>query len=94
MCFVFTVSSPSSSPVDPEAAADAAVIDYVTDDSSSFSAELPGKHPHFEHAYIAYSLLSYACIRTATATVFLYLLHSLIIVTCLATLLVILDCLE
>ena len=33
-------------PVDPETD-DALVIDYVTDDTSSFSAELPGKQtPH------------------------------------------------
>ena len=31
------------SPVDPETADDAVVIDYVDDDPSSLSAELPGK---------------------------------------------------
>ena len=35
--------SPLFSPVDPETAADAAVIDYVDDDPSSLSTELPGK---------------------------------------------------
>ena len=43
MCYIFTVSSPSSSLVDPETAADAAVIDYVTDDPPSLSTELLGK---------------------------------------------------
>ena len=45
VCSVFTVSSPSSSPVDIETAVDAAVIDYVDDDPSSLSVELPGKPP-------------------------------------------------
>ena len=35
---------PLFSPVDPETAADAPVIDYV-DDDPSFSPEQPGKHP-------------------------------------------------
>ena len=35
---------PLFSPVDPETDA-APVIDYVDDDTSSFSAELPGKPP-------------------------------------------------
>ena len=37
--------SPLFSPVDPETAADAPVIDYITDDPSSLSVELPGKPP-------------------------------------------------
>ena len=44
VCLVFTVSSPIFfSPIDPETAADAPVIDYVDDDPSSLSAELLGK---------------------------------------------------
>ena len=47
---------PLFSPVDPETDA-APVIDYVDDDTSSFSAELPGK-PSFDHLDIAHSILS------------------------------------
>ena len=47
---------PLFSPVDPETDA-AAVIDYVDDDTSSFSPELPGKPP-FDHPDIAHSILS------------------------------------
>ena len=36
---------PLFSSVDPETAADAPVIDYVDDEPSSLSAELPGKPP-------------------------------------------------
>ena len=36
---------PLFSLVDPETAVDATVIDYVVDDPSSLSAELPGKPP-------------------------------------------------
>ena len=43
VCSVFTVSSPSSSPVDPETGADATEYDYVSDDLYSSAAELPGK---------------------------------------------------
>ena len=46
---------PLFSPVDPETDA-APVIDYVDDDPSSFSAELPGKPP-FDHPDIAHSIL-------------------------------------
>ena len=46
---------------------DAAVIDYVDDDTSSFSAELPGKKTLLEHSDIAHFFPSHACIRTATA---------------------------
>ena len=45
VCSVFIVSSPFSSPVDPETVVDVPVIDYVDDDPSSVSAELPGKPP-------------------------------------------------
>ena len=37
---------PLFSLVDLETAADAPVIDYVDDDTSSLSAELPGEPPH------------------------------------------------
>ena len=52
---------PLFSSVDPVTAADAAVIDYVTDDPSSFSAEHTGKPP-LDHPGIAHPL-SHACIR-------------------------------
>ena len=48
--------------IDPETDA-APVTDYVSDDTSSFSAELPGKQTALEHSDITHSLLSYACIR-------------------------------
>ena len=44
-------------PVDPEAD-DAPVIDYVDNDTSSFSTELPGKQNPLEHFDIAHSILS------------------------------------
>ena len=47
---------PLFSPVDPETDA-APVIDYVVDDTSSFTAELSGKPP-FDHPDIAHSILS------------------------------------
>ena len=50
-------------PVDPETAVDAPMIDYVDDDTSSFSAELPGKQTPLDHSDIAHSILSHACIR-------------------------------
>ena len=54
------------SPVDPETAVDALVIHYVDEDTSSFSAELPGKQTPLEHSNIAHFFPSHACIRTAT----------------------------
>ena len=48
---------PLFSPVDPETDVDVLVIDYVTDDPSSLSAELSGKPP-FDHPDIAHSMLS------------------------------------
>ena len=66
-----SVSSPSSLSVEPDTnvapETDAAPVIGYTPDDSSLAAELPGKQTPLEHAYIAYSLLSYACIRTATA---------------------------
>ena len=53
---------PLYSPVDPEAD-DALVIDYVDDDTSSFSAELLGKQTPLDHSDIAHSILSHAFIR-------------------------------
>jgi hypothetical protein len=87
-------SPPPFFPIDPETVDDALENNCYTVGVPFSSTKQPGTHPHFEHAYIAYSLLSYACIRTAAVTFILYLLHNLFIVTCLATLLVILDCLE
>ena len=57
---------PLFSLVDPETDA-SPVIDYVDDDTSSFSAELPGKQTPLEHSDIAHFFLSHGCIRTATA---------------------------
>src|SRR3954465_4124464 len=57
-CFVFTVSSPLLSPVDPAATADytAAEYDYVVDDRTP-TVELPGKQSHFPSP--TYRLLFY-----------------------------------
>ena len=52
---------PLFSPIDPEAD-DAPVIDNVDNDTSSFSAELPGKSPPLDHSDTARSILSHACI--------------------------------
>ena len=54
MCFIFTISSPSSSLVDPETDADATEYDYAPDDQP-LSAELPGKQNPLDHSYIAHS---------------------------------------
>ena len=62
---------PLFSPVDPEAD-DAPVIDYVGNDTSSFSAELPGKQTLLEHSDIAHFFTSHACIRTATTFCMIY----------------------
>ena len=58
--------SPLFSSVDPETDV-APVIDYIDDDCSSLSAELPGKQTPLEHSDIAHFFPSHACIRTATA---------------------------
>ena len=47
--------------------ADAPMIDYVDEDTSSFSAELLGKPTPHVHSDIAHFFPSHACIRTATA---------------------------
>ena len=65
MFALYLLLLPLFSPVDPETN-DAPVIDYVDDDTSSFLAGLPGKQTPIDHFDIAHSLLSYACIRTAT----------------------------
>ena len=58
------------------------VIDYVIDDTSSFSAELPGKQTPLEHSDIAHFFPSHACIRTATALCMIdYLCKSLRIIS-------------
>ena len=57
LCFLYIYCFfPLFSPVDPEIDA-APVIDYVDDDPSSLSAELPGKPP-LDHPDIAHSILS------------------------------------
>ena len=57
LCLLYIYSFLSLfSSVDPETG-DAPVIDYVNDDPSSLSAELPGKPP-FDHPDIAHSILS------------------------------------
>jgi hypothetical protein len=71
------VSSLSSLSVDPDT--DAAPENDDTTDDLAFAAEQPGKHPPFEHAYIAYSLLSCACIRIAAVTALPILMHDLIL---------------
>jgi hypothetical protein len=53
---------PSSSPGDPETGADATEYDYVTDDPSACTTEVPGKPPPLDHQ-ISPILLSTACIR-------------------------------
>jgi len=53
---------PLFSPVDPETDA-APMIDYVDDNTSSFSTELPGKPNPLDHFDIAQLFLSHACIR-------------------------------
>jgi hypothetical protein len=55
MPYIYLFLPPLSSPVDPETAVDP-VINYVTDDPSSFSAELPGKQNPLDHSYIAHSI--------------------------------------
>ena len=57
------VSSPPFFPVDPETADDALEIDYFTVGDSFSFAEQPGKQNPLDHSDIAYSILSYACIR-------------------------------
>ena len=80
---IYIVSSPPFSPLDPETDNDALVVDYFTVEDPALAIKQTGKHPHFEHSDIAYSLLSHACIRIAAATALPILMHSLFIVTCL-----------
>ena len=63
-CFVFTVSSPLYSPVDPAATADytAAGYDYVDDDRTP-TVELPGKQSHSPLPHIAYLSIFIYCTR-------------------------------
>ena len=67
---------PLFSLVDPETDG-APVTDYVSDDPSSSTAELPGKQTPIDHSDIAHSLLSYACIRTAISSYDPIMMHSL-----------------
>src|SRR3989337_189093 len=75
------VSFPSYLRVDPDTdvgpETDAAQEPDDTVDDLAFAAEQPGKHPPFEHAYIAYSLPSCACIRITAATALPILMHDL-----------------
>ena len=65
VCFKFTISSPLFSLVDSETDA-APVIDYVTDDPSSFSVKLPGKQTPLDHSNIAYSFSPMLALDFAT----------------------------
>ena len=85
--------SPLFSPVDLETAADALVIDYVDDDTSSFSTKLPGKQTLLEHSDIAHFFPSHACIRTATVLYDPTLMHSLFLLLAFIPYLLILNCL-
>ena len=69
-----SISSPSSLSVDPDTdvvpETDAAPkIDYASTDQT-FAAELPGKHPPFEHADIAYSFSLMLALVIAAATAY------------------------
>ena len=66
LCLLIFIVLPLFSPVDPETDA-APVIDYVSDEPSSFSTELLGKQTPLEHSDITHFFPSHACIRTATA---------------------------
>src|SRR3954468_11280536 len=63
-CFVFTVSSPLLSSVDPAATADytATEYDYFTDDRTP-TVELPGKQSHSPLPHIAYLSVFICCTR-------------------------------
>ena len=63
---IYLFLPPLSSSVDPATAADAPVIDYVTDNPSSFSAELPGKQNPLDHSYIAHSFSPMLALDFAT----------------------------
>src|SRR3954470_8561719 len=63
-CFVFTVSSPPYSPVDPASTADytSTEYDYSTDDRTP-TVELPGKQSHSPLPHIAYLSIFICCTR-------------------------------
>ena len=75
------VSSPSSLSVDADAElvpeVDAAQEPDDAADDLALAVEQTGKHPHFEHSNIAYSLPSYACTRCYCCCYYPTLLHSL-----------------
>ena len=78
-----SVSSPSSLSIDPDTdvvpETDAAPeIDYAPDDQT-FAAKLPGKHPHLEHADIAYSFSLMLALELLLLLFILFLLHSLLL---------------
>ena len=70
------VSSPSSLSVEADAdlvpEVDAAQEPDDAADDPALAVEQTGKHPHFEHSDIAYSLLSIACIRIALLLLYLF----------------------
>jgi hypothetical protein len=81
-CFVIAfvamylfVSTPSSLSVDP----DTEEAPRTATPMTPFAAELPGTQPPLEHADIAYSLLSCACISIAAVTALPILMHDLIL---------------
>ena len=53
---------PSEADVSAALRACKVVADYITDESSSFSQELPGKQTPLDHFDISHSILSHACI--------------------------------
>ena len=76
-CCVFTCFLPLSSlSVDPDTDVapeiDAAQEPDDAVDDLALAVEQTGKHPHFEHSDIAYSLLSIACIRIALLLLYLF----------------------
>jgi hypothetical protein len=68
VCLLFIVSYPSSISIDPETNAAQEPDDTV--DDLAFAVELPGKHPPFEYADIAYSFPLMLALEIATATVY------------------------
>ena len=77
VCFIFTVSSPPYSPVDPAATVDVAVgYDYYADDPAP-TTELPGKQSPSPIPDIAYLSIFIFALGIAAATLHSYSLHSL-----------------
>jgi hypothetical protein len=93
-----SVSSPSSLSVDPDVdvapEADAAQEPDDTVDDLALAAELPGKQPLLSIPISPTLLSLMLALEVTAAVVILFLLHSLFIVTCFVTYLLILNCLE